>query len=76
MVVIGDKLGLYRAMASGREMTPDELAAETKCVPRYIREWLNNQAAGGYVEYHPESGGIHFRRSRRWRWRTSRARRL
>jgi SAM-dependent methyltransferase len=51
LVVIGDRLGLYRAMADGRGVTPDELAERTGTDARYVREWLSNQAAGGYVSY-------------------------
>jgi ubiquinone/menaquinone biosynthesis C-methylase UbiE len=50
MVVIGEKLGLYPALASG-PMTSAELAAKTKTDERYLREWLSSQAAGGYVTY-------------------------
>src|SRR5580693_7449466 len=50
MVVIGEKLGLYKALADG-PMTPAELAAKTKTDERYVREWLSSQAAGGYVTY-------------------------
>jgi SAM-dependent methyltransferase len=50
MVVIGEKLGLYRALAAG-PMTPAELAAQTHTDERYLREWLSSQAAGGYVTY-------------------------
>ena len=50
MVVIGEKLGLYRAIAAG-PMTPAELAATTHTDERYLREWLSSQAAGGYVTY-------------------------
>jgi SAM-dependent methyltransferase len=53
MVLIGDKLGLYKAMAKSGAVTPARLAKLTKTSERYIREWLNNQAAGGYVTYHP-----------------------
>jgi SAM-dependent methyltransferase len=56
LVVIGDKLGLYRALAEGDPQTPAELAARTGTAERYIREWLNANAAGGYVTYHPENG--------------------
>jgi 2-polyprenyl-3-methyl-5-hydroxy-6-metoxy-1,4-benzoquinol methylase len=55
LVVIGDKLGLYKALATGAA-TPTELAKRTGTVERYVREWLNNQAAGGYVTYDPTSG--------------------
>jgi SAM-dependent methyltransferase len=51
LVVIGDKLGLYRAMGDGVPLTPEELAARTGTDARYVREWLSNQAAGGYVTY-------------------------
>ena len=50
MVVIGEKLGLYKALAAG-PMTPAELAAKTQTDERYVREWLASQAAGGYVTY-------------------------
>lgn len=49
LVVIGDKLGLYRAMGDGEPVNADELASRTGTDPRYVREWLYNQAAGGYV---------------------------
>lgn len=50
MVVIGEKLGLYKALAVG-PMSPAELAAKTKTDERYVREWLSSQAAGGYITY-------------------------
>jgi SAM-dependent methyltransferase len=55
LVVIGDRLGLYRAMADGEQITAEELARRTGTDSRYVREWLSNQAAGGYVTYHPEA---------------------
>jgi 2-polyprenyl-3-methyl-5-hydroxy-6-metoxy-1,4-benzoquinol methylase len=51
MVRIGDKLGLYKALAAAGPQTPAELAKRTGSVERYVREWLNSQAAGGYVTY-------------------------
>jgi SAM-dependent methyltransferase len=51
-VVVGDRLGLYRALAE-RAQRPAELAARTGTAPRYVEEWLRGQAAGGYVEYDP-----------------------
>jgi 2-polyprenyl-3-methyl-5-hydroxy-6-metoxy-1,4-benzoquinol methylase len=51
LVVIGDKLGLYKAMAGAGPMTSAELAARTKTSERYIREWLNANAASGFVTY-------------------------
>ena len=50
-VVLGDKLGLYRALADGGAATPAELAARTGTHERYVAEWLAGQAAGGYVTY-------------------------
>ncbi|MGD9572446.1 MAG: trans-aconitate 2-methyltransferase [Thermoleophilia bacterium] len=55
MVRIGDRLGLYAAMAGAGPLTPGELAARAGCAERYVAEWLNAQAAGGYVEYHAVS---------------------
>jgi len=54
MVVIGEKLGLYKALAIG-PMTPAELAAKTGTDARYLREWLASQAAGGYITYNEAS---------------------
>jgi len=51
LVVMGDRLGLYRAMAGAGPVTPSELAARAGVAERYVREWLNAQAAGGYVEW-------------------------
>ena len=50
LVVIGDRLGLYRAMADGTPVTAEELAERTDTSVTYLRPWLANQAAGGYVE--------------------------
>lgn len=50
-VIIGDELGLYRAMADNEPVTPEQLATRTKCNPRLVREWLSAQAAAGYVEH-------------------------
>ena len=51
MVVIGEKLGLYKALAEGGPMSVAQLAAKTKTDERYLREWLSSQAAGGYITY-------------------------
>ena len=56
LVVIGDKLGLYRALAGTGGLTPEELADRTSTAERYVREWLNAQAAGGYVTYNADDG--------------------
>lgn len=53
LVIIGEKLGLYKAMAGAGPMTPAQLAAKTETDERYVREWLCAQAAGGFVEYDP-----------------------
>jgi len=54
MVVIGEKLGLYKALADG-PLTAAELAARTSTDERYLREWLASQAAGGYITYHADN---------------------
>ena len=54
MVVIGDKLGLYRCMAGAGSLSPAELAQRTGTAERYVREWLSAQAARGYVSYDGE----------------------
>ncbi|MDX6574199.1 MAG: hypothetical protein QOE96_152 [Blastocatellia bacterium] len=59
LAYIGQKLGLYKAMAEAGPVTPAELAQRTSTNERYVREWLINQAAGGYAEYDPESGRYH-----------------
>jgi 2-polyprenyl-3-methyl-5-hydroxy-6-metoxy-1,4-benzoquinol methylase len=51
LIVIGDKLGLYRAMAGAGGVTSAELAEKTNTNERYVREWLNANAASGYVRY-------------------------
>src|SRR5215469_6549722 len=51
LVVIGDKLGLYKAMAGAGWVTSAELAANTSTDERYVREWLNSNAASGYLDY-------------------------
>jgi SAM-dependent methyltransferase len=56
MVLIGDRLGLYKAMAGAGPLTPAELARRTGTAERYIREWLGNQAAGGYLTYDAARG--------------------
>jgi SAM-dependent methyltransferase len=56
LVVMGDRLGLYKALDGAGGLTPSELAERTNTAERYVREWLNGQAAGGYVTYDPESG--------------------
>lgn len=56
LVVLGDKLGYYRALADGGALTPSELAERTGTAEPYAREWLNAQAAGQFVRYEPDTG--------------------
>jgi SAM-dependent methyltransferase len=56
LIYLGDKLGLYRAMAGAGPLTSQELADRTGTHERYLREWLNNQAAGGLIDYHAADG--------------------
>lgn len=55
MVSLGSKLGLYKAMAGAGPLSAAELAARSRCAERYVHEWLNAQAAAGYVLYHASS---------------------
>src|SRR3954469_16431928 len=50
-VIVGDELGLYRAMADSEPVSADDVAERTGCQPRLTLEWLNAQAASGYVEF-------------------------
>jgi 2-polyprenyl-3-methyl-5-hydroxy-6-metoxy-1,4-benzoquinol methylase len=59
LIRIGDKLGLYKALAKGSPKTPAELAGATGTSERYVREWLSAQAAGGYVTYDAATGKFH-----------------
>src|ERR1044072_8441106 len=56
LAYIGQRLGLYKAMAGAGPLSPAELAERTGTVERYVREWLINQAASGYVEYDAARG--------------------
>src|SRR6202035_1062528 len=55
LMSIGDELGLYKALAKD-PLTSGELATRTQTHERYIREWLANQAAGGYVDHDSSTG--------------------
>jgi SAM-dependent methyltransferase len=55
-VVIGDRLGLYKALATTGPATPGQVAAEAGCDERYVQEWLNAQSASGYCQYDPSTG--------------------
>jgi len=56
LIVIGDKLGLYKAMSGAGPMTSAELAKKSGTTERYVREWLAAQAAGGFITYDAASG--------------------
>ena len=56
LIVIGDKLGLYKAMSGAGPMTSAELSKKTGTAERYVREWLAAQAAGGFITYDAASG--------------------
>jgi hypothetical protein len=56
LVLVGDKLGLYRAMAGAGPISSADLAQRTATDERYVREWLAAQAAAGYLDYAAESG--------------------
>jgi SAM-dependent methyltransferase len=51
LILVGDKLGIYKAMAGSGPMTSEEIAAKTKTHERYVREWLAAQSAGGFISY-------------------------
>src|SRR5256885_2548541 len=53
LIVVGDRLGLYRAMAGAGPITSAELAEKTSTAERYVREWLNAQAARRGLTHHP-----------------------
>ena len=53
LILVGDKLGIYKAMAGSGPMTSEEIAAKTKTHERYVREWLAAQSAGGFITYDP-----------------------
>ena len=52
---IGDRLGLFKAMAGGGLLTSKQLAEKTGLNERYVLEWLRTMASSGYIDYHPES---------------------
>src|SRR4051812_50087102 len=58
LMLIGDKLGLYKTLAAKGPMSSSELAQATGTSERYVREWLAAQAASGYVEYDAAAGKI------------------
>ncbi|HKR71241.1 MAG TPA: class I SAM-dependent methyltransferase [Streptosporangiaceae bacterium] len=58
LIALGDRLGLWAAMAGAGPLTPGELAARTGTVERYVREWLRGVAVAGYVSYDPATGSF------------------
>jgi hypothetical protein len=67
LIRIGDKLGLYKAMAGAGPLTPAELAERTDTAERYVREWLAAQAPAATSSTTPRRSATSSRRSRRWR---------
>src|SRR5476651_1991768 len=59
LVLLGDHLGLYKAMREGNKMTAGEVAQRAGVHERYVREWLAAQAAAGYVEYDEDENRFH-----------------
>ena len=55
-VILGDQLGLYKALAAGDALTSTQLAERTGTAERYVREWLAAQAASGYIDYDATAG--------------------
>jgi len=75
LVVIGERLGLYKAMTpAGKAVTPAELAKLTETNERYVREWLNAQAAGGYVSYDADNQTYFLQKNKPLQWLTKPAR--
>ena len=56
LVILGDRLGLYKALAKDGPMTTDDLAEQTGTTERYVREWCAAQAGSGYIDYDPATG--------------------
>jgi|SRR6187551_2046195 hypothetical protein len=67
LMLIGDKLGLYKALARGGEMNPAALAQAIGTAERYVREWLSAQADSGYVETTPHRASSRCYQNRFWR---------
>jgi SAM-dependent methyltransferase len=57
-ILLGDRLGIYKAMADGTPVTSSDLAKKTGLHERYVREWLSGQAASGYIDYHPDKSAF------------------
>lgn len=57
-ILLGDRLGLYKAMVDGTPVTSSGLAEKTGLHERYVREWLSSQAASGYIDYDPEKNAF------------------
>ena len=60
-ILLGDRLGLYKAMADGVPVTSTDLAKKTGLHERYVREWLSGQAASGYIDYHADKNTFSLR---------------
>lgn len=62
LAYIGDRLGVFKLMAAGEQMTSRQIAERTGLNERYIREWASTMAAAGYIEYHPADGTFRMNR--------------
>ena len=56
LVMLGDRLGIYKTLAKAGPVTTDELAKQTGLAERYLREWCSAQAGSGYIDYAPDTG--------------------
>lgn len=66
-IVVGDQLGLYKALADGA-VSAEGLARKTGTDARYVREWLSSQAASGYVQFDPATEQFSMTEEQHWRW--------
>jgi DNA-binding IclR family transcriptional regulator len=74
LIILGDKLGLYKAMAGPGPLTSAQVAQKTNLNERYVREWLSAQAAGGFLTYDPAAQTFRFLQSKLSlsQWKTAR----
>jgi hypothetical protein len=70
LVVVGEKMGLYKVLADSGPLNSHELAEKTGILERYAFEWLNNQAAGGHIAYDSKANKYYLTESKRHVWQT------
>lgn len=73
MIMLGDRLGMYKALSEQGPMTSNELAEKTNTSERYIREGLASQNAADYLSYEPETKNFHYHPREHWYWLMSKA---